>query len=80
VASRVDPSPHLLFEWQAFAELRTDRPVGLDIGAIPWAAINAFALRYDFVAEEFERFARLIRALDIAERIYIRDHRPNAQP
>ena len=80
VASRVDPLPHLLFEWQAFAELRTDRPVALDVGAIPWGSMNAFALRHDLVGEEFERFARLIRTLDVAERIYIRDHRQNAQP
>jgi len=74
VVSRVDPPDHCRFEWQAFAELRTDRPVGLDLGAIPWSAINAFALRHEIIGEEFDRFARLIRALDIAERLYIREH------
>ncbi|WP_316234670.1 hypothetical protein [Bradyrhizobium sp. SZCCHNR1020] len=79
VLSRVDPEPHLGFEWRAFAELRTDRPVGLDLGAIPWSSIDAFAIRHGIAGDEFERFCRLIRALDIAERAYIREHRSNAQ-
>jgi hypothetical protein len=79
VAGRVDPLPHLVFEWAAFTELRTDRPVGFDVGAIPWASINAFALRHAIEGEDFERFSRLIRVLDVAERNYLRDHRPNAQ-
>ncbi len=68
VVTRVDPLPHLLFEWQAFGELRTDRPVGIEAGAIPWSSIHAYALRHAVDGEEFDRFVQLIRALDAAER------------
>jgi hypothetical protein len=80
VATRVDPQPHLLFEWTAFAELRTDRAVGLDVGPIPWSSLNAYALRHAIVGEDFEHFSHVIRALDAAERNYVKDARPNAQP
>ncbi|XUM25114.1 phage tail assembly chaperone (plasmid) [Bradyrhizobium oligotrophicum S58] len=79
VTSRIDPEPHLLFEWEAFGELRTDRPVGLESGAIPWGAINAFALRHDIMGDEFARFLRLIRAMDAAERAELR-RSADAQP
>ena len=80
VANRVDPQRHLLFEWMAFAELRTDRPVGIDIGAIPWSSLNAFALRHGIEGDDFEHFSHVVRELDAAERNYGKDHRPNAQP
>ena len=34
VATRTDPLSHLLLEWEAFAQLSTDRPVGLTRGAV----------------------------------------------
>jgi hypothetical protein len=78
VANRVDPEPHLLSEWQAFAELRTDRPVGFDVGAIPWSSIDAYARRHAIEADEFPRLVSLIRALDLAERVYLRKKKPDA--
>jgi hypothetical protein len=64
VASRVELLPFLQFEWNAFAALSTDRPVGLDRGAIPWRSIHHFGERYGLVGDEFERLASLIRAMD----------------
>jgi hypothetical protein len=78
VASRVDPEPHLLSEWQAFAELRTDRPVGFNVGAIPWSSIDAYARRHAIEGDDFHRFVSLIRALDIAERAHLRKKQPDA--
>lgn len=77
VVTRVDPLPHLMFEWEAFGELRTDRPVGLETGAVPWSSIHAFALRHDIHGEEFTRFSQLIRAMDLAERRFNR--KPDAE-
>jgi hypothetical protein len=71
--SRVDPFEHLLFEWEAFGALSTDRPVGFDRGAIPWSSIDRFAQRYAIEGDEFDRFCRLIRAMDSAYLAYFRD-------
>lgn len=79
VASRVDPFPHLMFEWEAFGALSTDRPVGLDRGAIPWSSIDRFARRYAIDDDAFDRFARLIRAMDAAYLAYFRDKKTDAK-
>ena len=72
VANRVDPFPHLSFEGRAFRDLSTDRPVGLDRGAIPWRSIDAYAMRYGLVGDDFERFVGIIRAMDDAYLAYCR--------
>lgn len=79
VAARADPFSHLLFEWEAFGALSTDRPVGLERGAIPWSSIDRFAQRYGIDGDEFARFLRLIRAMDAAYLGYFRT-KQNAQP
>lgn len=57
-------------------ELSTDRPVGLDRGAIPFSSIVAYAARYGIDdLEEFERFLFLIRALDRVDL----SHKPEQQ-
>jgi len=80
IASRVDPEPHLLFEWGAFGELRSDRPTGLDRGAIPWTSIHHFATRHAIDGDDFEHFHQLIRAMDQAELAHLRTKPPDAQP
>lgn len=65
--SRVEPEPHLFFEWRAFRDLNTDRPVAFGCGPIPWMAIDRYASRFSLDApDEFGRFLRLIRAMDDA--------------
>jgi hypothetical protein len=65
--TRVNPAPHLLFHWAAFADLSTDRQTGFGRGQIPGSAIRAYALWYGIDdADEFERFRGLIRGMDRA--------------
>ena len=80
VATRTDPISHLLLEWEAFGQLSTDRPVGLIRGAIPWSSIDRYAARYRIEGEGFERFCRLIRAMDAAYVSHVKDKPPDAQP
>lgn len=63
--TRVEPAPHLLFQWNAFSQLSPDRSAGFGLGAIPWTAIDRYAQRHGVDdPDEFERFVRLIRLLD----------------
>jgi len=72
VANTLELPSHLSFEALAFRELSTDRPVGLDRGAIPWRSIDAYAARYGLVGDDFDRFVRIIRAMDAAYLDYFR--------
>ena len=63
--TRVRPEPHLLFHWSAFVDLSTDRQMGFGVGPIPWSALDMYARRYGLDdPDEFDRFKRLVRALD----------------
>ncbi len=64
--AKVIPDDHLSFEWGAFIELSTDRQSGFAIGPIGWSAIDRYAQRFDLMGDEFERFTRLMRAMDAA--------------
>jgi hypothetical protein len=57
---------HLRFTWQAFWDLSNDRPAVFGgIGGIPFSAIDRYAKRYDITdVDEFDRFARLLKAMD----------------
>lgn len=59
------------FYWRAFWELSTDRDIGMAEGPIPWTAMNQWAIRYNIVNYEFDRFVILIKGMDS---VYI-DHR-----
>jgi len=72
VASRVELPSYLGFEASAFRELSTDRPVGFERGAIPWRSIDAYAARYGLIGDDFDRFVRVIRAMDAAYLDYFR--------
>jgi hypothetical protein len=73
VSSRVDPFGHLLFEWEAFGALSTDRPTAMDRGPIPWGSVDRFADRYAIDGDDFDRFYRLIRTMDGAYMAYFRE-------
>jgi hypothetical protein len=62
-----------LFEWEAFGQLATDRTIGMEAGAIPWSSIDRYARRYRIDEDEFDRFARLIRAMDTTYLAYLKD-------
>lgn len=71
--TRPDLWPHLAFVSNAFSELSSDRPLGAlgGVGPIPWSSLERYAARFEIEdLDEFERFARLIRAQD---RVYLAD-------
>ncbi|WCS27786.1 hypothetical protein LOK46_13480 [Methylobacterium sp. NMS14P] len=71
--TRPDLWPHLAYISNAFTELSSDRRLGAlgGCGPIPWSSIELYARRLDIAdLDEFERFARLIRAQD---RVYLAD-------
>jgi hypothetical protein len=58
---------HLVFVWNAFWAISSDRPIGAmgGIGSIPFAAIDRYASRYGIDGrDEFDRFHTLIKRLD----------------
>lgn len=75
IEDRPQVGEHLNFVWCAFAQLRTDRQIGLDRGPIMFSSINDYADRYGIVGDidEFDRFVVLIRAMDAEERKFKRD-------
>lgn len=72
VASRVDLFPHLIPDAAAFAALSSDRSVGMERGAIPWRSIHFYAERYGLVQDDFDRLARVLRAMDVAYLAYFK--------
>jgi len=48
----------------AYYELETCRPVGMEVGMIPWTAINEYALRHCIEGFEFDYFVKVIRGVD----------------
>jgi hypothetical protein len=79
VAKQVEPFEHLLFEWLAFGELKTDRQIGMDLGPIPWSSIDRYASRYGVVGDDFDRLCSLIRAMDHTFLAYLKEKNGNAQ-
>jgi hypothetical protein len=60
---------HLLFVWNAYWELLSDRDIGMAHGPIPFRAIDAFARRYGLGdLDLFDRFRTLIRLMEDAHR------------
>lgn len=60
--------PHVLFYWNAFWELCSDRPPGMaSTSRIPFTAIDRFARRYGIHdLDAFDRFRSIIREMDEA--------------
>ena len=50
--------------WKAFAELSSDRSVGMAEGPILWSSMNMWALRHGIYGDSFDRFVAVIRGLD----------------
>jgi hypothetical protein len=66
VQTRVELFGHLQPDWDAFAALSTDRPMGMAHGPIPWTSIDRYAARYGIIKDDFDRLAALIRSMDKA--------------
>jgi hypothetical protein len=64
----------------SFAQLSTDRPVGLTRGAISWSSIDRYAARHGIDGDDFNRFCALIRAMDPVYLAYLKDKQPGAPP
>jgi hypothetical protein len=55
---------HLLWVWQAFRELSTDRAFSTTLGPIPRQAITDFARFHGIAGDEFAYLTELIRRMD----------------
>jgi len=63
--ARPEVADHLVFVWQAFWELNSDRAIGFAAGRIPFSAIDSYASRYGIHdIDAFDRFRTLIRAME----------------
>jgi hypothetical protein len=75
--NKVEADDHLGFEWAAFAELSTERQMGMGVGPIPWSAIDRYAERWGTDdADDYARFCRLMGAMD---REFLRWHAEQAK-
>lgn len=74
IASCPEVLPKSLFFWRAYHDLETERPLGMDVGPIPWRAIITYAQTYRLQTAEREVFVQVIRALDNRWRM-IRDEK-----
>lgn len=54
----------------AFADLSTDRAIGMAVGPIPWTAIKAYADEHELAGNARRVFFGCIRAID---RAYLED-------
>lgn len=50
--------------WEAFWKLSTCRQVGMGVGAIPWVAIDRYAIREGLTWEESQHFEFCIMSMD----------------
>ena len=58
-------SPHLVFYWDAFADLDSCRLNGMSVGRIPWIAVKDYAQTYGIRdSDELEAFTEIIFAMD----------------
>ncbi|MGH1376692.1 MAG: phage tail assembly chaperone [Alphaproteobacteria bacterium] len=55
------------FYFRAFLQLRSDRPVGMSIGSIPYSSVVAWCHHNHVKREHFEFVFNLIRVLDKVE-------------
>lgn len=54
----------LVWIYEAYCQLATDRPAGLAAAAIPWSSLDRFAARAGIEGEAFDDFCFLVRVLD----------------
>jgi len=57
-------SDRLIFAYEAFWELSTDRHVGMGLGPIPNRSIRSYAREHGVTGERFDLFLSCIRVLD----------------
>ncbi len=64
--NRPEIPPHLLFIWEAFWDLSSERQISMAAGPIPHGAIRAYAAEYQLGDAFYETFRGLIRDMDRA--------------
>ena len=55
----------LTWLWEAFQDLSSCRMIGMDVGPIPWTAIEAYIEAGEYSIEEGYILHRVVRHLDI---------------
>jgi hypothetical protein len=60
--------PGLQFYMDAYRDLLTDRPIGLEPGPIPWSSIQRYGESCGFTQDETEVLKSHIRALENEDR------------
>lgn len=57
---------NLVFYFDAWFDLNTERPSGWSIQRIPWSAIVEYARFYDCTQQEMDKLLYLIKEIDVA--------------
>jgi hypothetical protein len=69
-APQIDSGPellkHLIFYYEAFWDLDTERINGFGHGRIPWHSIVAYAMFYGLDDDQTDRLVTHIRTMDLA--------------
>jgi len=63
---RPDVEPHLVWLWNAFWELGTERQLGMSVGPIPGSSIREYLRDIDLDDADHERARAIIRKADNA--------------
>ena len=50
--------------WQAWNDLNSCREIGMDVGPIPWTAVDRYAIRYGLGADEHDLLWHSVKVLD----------------
>jgi hypothetical protein len=58
--------PGLSLYWTAFAELKSTRGIGMDIGSIPWTAVKQWCDEHDIRGDQRADVFHLVDAMDRA--------------
>lgn len=64
IANAPELKPGLEFYIEAFWELHTCRSIGMDVGPIPWTAVQTYGTIHLDTAQEIFELHYLIRAMD----------------
>lgn len=56
----------LQFYLDAFRSLRSDRPIGMGVGPIPWSSIERYATRHNLDNDELDTLETHIRGMETA--------------
>lgn len=64
IANRPQLIPGLELYWRAYADMTSDREVGMGVGPIPWTAMHLWAVRHNIRGDDFDRLVLVLRGMD----------------